>query len=338
MSSTTPGASEPPIGEGAGTAARRARQQARRQGGDSPSPGADPATSTTTTTTTPPASLEPVTVPGGRSAPEQRRGRALDPDALAALEEERAFLLHSLDDLDREHDVGDLDDTDYEALKDDYTARAAATIRSIEHREAAFQQARPLRSRGRTVAWVVGLLVLSIGLGIVVAQSSGRRDPGESASGDIRRTNRDLLLEAGSLWTADPPDLLGAISLYDQVLADQPANTEALSYKAWLLFQTSGAAEDPADTQVLLARANELLDDAVVIDPEYGDARVFRASVLGARGFPEQGLADLDAVRPGSMPEYMDALLQQQRTRLEQQVASTTAGSAPPSAPTSVAP
>jgi len=342
MSSTTPGASEPPIGEGAGTAARRARQQARRQGGDSPSPGADPATSTTTTTTTttttPAASSEPVTVPGGRSVPEHRRGRALDPDALAALEEERAFLLHSLDDLDREHDVGDVDDTDYEALKDDYTARAAATIRSIEHREAAFQRARPPRSRGRTAAWVVGLLVLSIGLGVVVAQSAGRRDPGESVSGDIRRTSRDLLLEAGSLWTGDPPDLLGAIALYDQVLADQPANTEALSYKAWLLFQTSGAAEDPADTQVLLARANELLDDAVAIDPEYGDARVFRASVLGARGFPEQGLADLEAVRAGSMPEYMDALLQQQRTRLERQAGSITAGTVPSGPSTTAAP
>ncbi|HYZ97739.1 MAG TPA: hypothetical protein VE575_03240, partial [Acidimicrobiales bacterium] len=58
--------------------------------------------------------------------------RGLDPDALAALEEQRDFLLRSLEDLEREHDAGDVDDHDYAALKDDYTARAARTIRAIE--------------------------------------------------------------------------------------------------------------------------------------------------------------------------------------------------------------
>lgn len=337
MSATAPGTSEPAPGEAAGTAARRARQQARRQGtpasGDQPTGGSAGDAPPVDT-----ASVDPA--PSRRADPAaHRRGGVLDPDALAALEEERDFLLRSLDDLEREHDAGDVDDADHQALKDDYTARAAAIIRSIERREAAFDRARPPRRRGRTLAWVVGLLVLSIGLGVVVAQSSGRRDPGESVSGDIRRTNRDLLLEAGSLWNADPPDVLGAIALYDQVLADQPANTEALSYKAWLLFQTSSATEDPADSQVLLARANELLDDAVAIDPDYGDARIFRASVLGARGFPEQGLADLDAVRPGSIPEYMDGLLQAQRSRLERQAASASGATAPTTvAPTTVAP
>lgn len=332
MSATAPGTSEPASGDAAGTAARRARQQARRQGtpasGDQPTRSSAGAAAPVDT-----ASVDPAT-PGRVHPAAHRRGGELDPDALAALEEERDFLLRSLDDLEREHDAGDVDDTDHQALKDDYTARAAAVIRAIESREAAFERARPPRRRGRTLAWVVGLLVVSIGLGVIVAQSSGRRDPGESVSGDIRRTNRDLLLEAGSLWTANPPDLLGAIALYDQVLADQPANTEALSYKAWLLYQTSTATEDPADSQVLLARANELLDDAVAIDPEYGDARIFRASVLGARGFPEQGLADLDVVRPGSVPEYMGALLEAQRSRLERQAA-TGSGS---TVPTTVAP
>ena len=50
----------------------------------------------------------------------------LDPDALAALEEESDFLLRSLADLEREFAEGDVDQTDYASLKDDYTARAAA--------------------------------------------------------------------------------------------------------------------------------------------------------------------------------------------------------------------
>ena len=42
-------------------------------------------------------------------------------DRLAALEEERRFLLRSLNDLEREHDAGDVDDLDYQSLKDGYT-------------------------------------------------------------------------------------------------------------------------------------------------------------------------------------------------------------------------
>ena len=49
------------------------------------------------------------------------------------LEEERDFLLRSLDDLDRERAAGDLDPADYVALKEDYTARAAAVLRAIDH-------------------------------------------------------------------------------------------------------------------------------------------------------------------------------------------------------------
>ena len=59
-----------------------------------------------------------------------QRGRELD--RLAELEEERRFLLRSLDDLDREHAAGDVDKHDYATLRDGYTARAATVIREIE--------------------------------------------------------------------------------------------------------------------------------------------------------------------------------------------------------------
>jgi hypothetical protein len=36
---------------------------------------------------------------------------SIDPDRLAALEEERRFLLDSIRDLEREHEVGDVDET-----------------------------------------------------------------------------------------------------------------------------------------------------------------------------------------------------------------------------------
>ena len=72
----------------------------------------------------------------------------LDLDELARLEEERAFLLKSLDDLERERDAGDIDERDYETLKDDYTRRAVTVLRAIEAGKAKF--APPRRgARGR---------------------------------------------------------------------------------------------------------------------------------------------------------------------------------------------
>jgi hypothetical protein len=54
----------------------------------------------------------------------------------AAMEEERDFLIRSLHDLEAEHDAGDIDDEDYESLRDDYTARAARLLRELESPEA----------------------------------------------------------------------------------------------------------------------------------------------------------------------------------------------------------
>ena len=48
------------------------------------------------------------------------------------LEEEREFLLRSLDDLDGERAEGNIDDETYERLRADYTARAARVLRELD--------------------------------------------------------------------------------------------------------------------------------------------------------------------------------------------------------------
>ena len=53
----------------------------------------------------------------------------MNPDRLAELEAERRFLLHSLDDLEREYEAGDVDLDDYDTLRDGYVSRAAAVLR-----------------------------------------------------------------------------------------------------------------------------------------------------------------------------------------------------------------
>ena len=91
-----------PSGRRVGDRRSRARRRRRREGGLE----ADPAGTT-----------------AARPGPRRRRptqavvDRELGPDELAALEEQRAFLLTSLRDLEAEHDVGDVDDHDYEQLE-----------------------------------------------------------------------------------------------------------------------------------------------------------------------------------------------------------------------------
>ena len=80
----------------------------------------------------------------------------IDPDSLAILEEERAFLLRSLTDLEREYEAGDVDDQDYVALKDDYTARAAGVLRAIEAGRSALPPRRPTDWRRILVGAGVG--------------------------------------------------------------------------------------------------------------------------------------------------------------------------------------
>lgn len=196
--------------------------------------------------------------------------RELDPDALALLEEERDFLLRSLDDLEREHTAGDVDATDYAALKDDYTARAAAVLRSIEQRRAAIADAAPRRSVGRRVAWTSLVVVVAIVAGFVIAQASGARRGSDTATGDALQDTRQMLLDAQQAAIQGKYD--ESIEMYTKVLDAQPSNTEALSFRGWSYYRKGDIAAAVKD-----------LDDAIDLDPTYAGARAFRALVLASQ-------------------------------------------------------
>ena len=188
------------------------------------------------------------------------------PDAdRAPLEEQRDFLLRSLDDLEREHDAGDIDETDYEALRDDYTVRAAAVLRSLDAHTALQQEsAGPKR---RIVMWSVGIVAFAVLAGIGVALTSGRRDAGSVASGDPASGASENIARADQLMSEDK--LEDAIVAYSKALESQPSNVRALTYRGWLYFQTDD-----------LTKAWTDLDAAVKIDPKFPDAHVFRSIML----------------------------------------------------------
>ena len=224
--------------------------------------------------------------------------RRLDPDALAAMEEERDFLLRSLSDLEAEHGAGDLDDTDYSTLKDDYTFRAAEVLRSIEAQQAAFQAAPRIRW-SQILVWVVGLALLGGLSGSLIARSSGARTNGE-ISGGVRSSSISLLNEA-RVFFSDQELWDDAIENYDEVLVDDPSNSEALTYRAWLTYRLGSSADDvlPAFREVAL------------LEPTYPDAIVFRTIVLADAGRFDEAAEVLDALDIENAPVEISAILQQ---------------------------
>ena len=249
--------------------------------------------------------------------------RPLDPDALAALEDQRDFLLRSLDDLEREHAAGDVDEGDYETLKDDYTARAARTIRAIESHQARARAARRPRSWRRLVLTGAAVAAFAVLAGVLVAQASGHRQAGEGLTGDVRQTTRAKLDQAVTL--ASRQDYEGAIAIYDEVLADQPDNAEALAFKGWFQLQSG-------DGQGVVT-----LVDAAEADPSYPATHAFLAVAFERLGRPDtarQEIERLDALDPP--PEYRQ-LTAALRERLgmppapaDDAAAATTTTTAPP--------
>jgi tetratricopeptide (TPR) repeat protein len=240
-----------------------------------------------------------------------------DPDAYAALEEQRDFLLASLDDLERERAAGDIDEVDYEALRDDYTARAAAVLRALEEGGARYEAARP-PGRWRQVAALVAVVaVLGVGAGVLVARSSGSRPPGASATGDVRLDTRDQLAQALDLAAAG--EVLEAIMLYDEVLEVDPENVEALTYRGWLLVRV-----DPSLRQDGLG----FLEEAVALDPDYPDARIFLALTYEDLGRLDEARAQIDAVDPDDVPLDVRPLVEGLRDRLDSATGSPTSTTA----------
>ena len=159
----------------------------------------------------------------------------VNPDQLAELEEERRFLLRSITDLDREHHYGDVDDHDYETLRDGYTARAANVLRAIEAGQEQIAQRRPRRPKV-LAAWIVGTLAVASLAGWLVAHTSGQRLPGQSISGGLPGDEIALkLAEARQFLGVDAQQ---AILRYQEVRELDPDNAEALTYMGWLIAQS----------------------------------------------------------------------------------------------------
>ncbi len=249
--------------------------------------------------------------------------RSLDPDALAALEEQRDFLLRSIEDLDRELAAGDIEPDDHATLRDDYTARAADVIRAIDAQKAGFAEAKRPRSLGRTLAIVGGIAVFALLAGLAVAGALGARKPGESATGGIS-VQQSPSQRANECIPKIQSDAQAALECFEAVREDDPKNAVALTWEAWLFSLTSAQVTDPAEKAVLQARAAVFLDDAVESDSRYSYARAFRAIVAYRNGRYEDAQQYLEEFQANDPSAEAARIIEQQG--LEQKIADALAG------------
>jgi tetratricopeptide (TPR) repeat protein len=220
----------------------------------------------------------------------------------AELEEERDFLLESLRDLEREREAGELSDRDFQALHDDYTARAAAVLRALERGKdrpgARRERPQPVRSRrslGITVVVVVAIAGLAGG---AVAAFSGQRQAGAPLTGSLPDTASSRMQEALQLESRG--EAAEALRIYDQLLRDDPRNVQALAYRGWLLKRAG-----------LPDKAMESLDHAVAIDPKFPDAHFFRGMVLYQdRNDPAGAVTEFRLFMSNNPPQEMVPLVE----------------------------
>jgi len=276
-----------------------------------------------------------------------------DPDALASLESERDFLLRSIADLDTEREAGNLDEERYRALKDDYTARAAAVLRSIEEGRdavpapAPVPRKRKLFTGGAVLAFViVAGLVLNAAAGkrhgdqtiTGNAQSNGAQSNGAQSSTtlpsgpDADKARRDALERqvrehpddaAAHLdyarYLLEAGELTEAVKEYVATAQLDPKNAEANAYAGWVTFLAAQSENaDPKTAAELTDRALLRLDAAVAAGPDYPDAHFFRGMVqLRGKNNPKAAIPDFERylvlVPDGQLNDQVRQLLDQAR-------------------------
>jgi tetratricopeptide (TPR) repeat protein len=214
--------------------------------------------------------------------------------------DDREFLLRSLEDLEREHDAGDLSDHDYRELRDDYTARAAALLRV----GAETAPVPPPAAKRRGLLVLGGVIAFAVLAGVLVAQASGRRDAGDSVSGDIDKSITELLNDAARCF--NDRDAECAIERYDEVLARQPTNAEAMTYKGWVQYIL---LQDPDAVGTLV--------DAAAANPEYAPVHAFLARVFYGEGLILQADQALDRVLELDPPPDLLAQIEGLRAQVD---------------------
>jgi cytochrome c-type biogenesis protein CcmI len=245
-----------------------------------------------------------------------------DPDELAQLEEQRAFLRRSLADLDRELAAGDLDAADHAALAEDYRRRLEETDEEvIRGRESV---PAPKRNVGRVIVAVVLIGVVALAAGFGVAAVAGGRKPGQTITGNVPQTTDQLLTQAATL--AQSGKYTDALKVYDEVLDRDKNNLEAMSERGFLLVTTGIGAGQP----LLIEQGRIAIEGAVRLSPKDPRLLFYLSIALRADGeVMGAGQALTDALANNPSADLRKSIEDYQASLAEADSTSTTTTTAP---------
>ena len=202
-------------------------------------------------------------------------------DRIAELEEERRFLLRSLDDLEREFEAGDVDAADYETLRDGYTVRAAAVLRQIESGRSRLAPKAP-RRWGRLAVITAAILVLAVAIGFALASAFGERGANQEITGFDPGNDARIVL-ASARDALNDNDFALANALFARVVQMEREreidNVEAITYFGWTLALQVRLESTDLRTDSRLDAAKVALQQATEIDPDYADPNCFLAII-----------------------------------------------------------
>jgi tetratricopeptide (TPR) repeat protein len=232
----------------------------------------------------------------------------VNPDDLADLEEQRTFLVRSLDDLERELAAGDIDALDASTLRDDYTHRLAEVQRAIETGRVAIAEQAPPGRLGRRLVGAVLVVALAGGSGLFVANVAGSRKPGDAITGNITERNFDGLLTQAA-QAAQDGRFADALENYDTVLDQDPTNVEALAEKGLLLASLALPSKRPT----LLDEGEKLVRQAIEVEPDEARPRFYLGLVRQLRDDTDGALAAFDDALARDPSEALRADIEQYR-------------------------
>ena len=219
------------------------------------------------------------------------------------------FLRRSLADLEREHAAGDLDDDDYAALKSDYEQRLRVF--------APDSVARATRSGAKTSAFALStvfLVVVAVAAGILVARSTGRRESGQTLSGNAQSevvvTTTTLPEALGRCLDLEAGDAIDCYTTYTESNPDDP-----LGWTAYGLFAIRAGIANENDQ--LIGAGVSFLQEALEVDPAYVPARVQLATVYLRTSRAEEARAELARLEGVEIPPDLVPLVDVLRAELE---------------------
>jgi tetratricopeptide (TPR) repeat protein len=202
--------------------------------------------------------------------------------------DEREFLLRSIDDAAREHDAGDLSDSDYGVL----VVRDRSRLAEVEAELAALGPEAPADAgpepsdappRRRYGTWsrvgiVVACLFIVTGAVILVDHAVSPAAPGQAPSGTVTLSKAQQIEDqlAAAAVLAEDGDGQQALELYNKVLTEDPDDAVALAAGGWLEWNAGVTGKSATVEQA--GRQSE--EKAVRVEPGFYGGHLYLGLIL----------------------------------------------------------